>query len=193
MKFNCGSKSFGSVCILEPFMLELPPHTITILSGPSGVGKSTLLRLLAGLERDDQGRIHQQGTIGMMFQEPRLLPWKTVSENIEIAGAEAGLIEALGLGDARLAYPHQLSLGMARRVAFARALVSQPDLLILDEPFASLDEALVMRLISIISDINHRRPCPIILTSHDHRHAAALNARKLSLHGKPAKLLSVRA
>ena len=139
MKFSLGSKSFDATRVLETITLELPPRTITLLSGPSGVGKSTLLRLIAGLEHDDSGIIQNPGKISMMFQEPRLLPWKTVIENIEIAGPENGWIDALGLGDARHAYPHQLSLGMARRAAFARAVVSEPELLILDEPFASLD------------------------------------------------------
>ena len=115
---------------------------MVVICGPSGSGKTTVLRLIAGLDRDDNGTPPPDVKIGMVFQEPRLLPWKTIRENVELVGEDHGLLNAFGLQSVAHLFPSQISLGMARRVALARALAFKPTLLLLDEPFASLDEDL---------------------------------------------------
>ena len=120
MEFSFASKSFGNRKILSPIRLSVPKGAVTALMGPSGSGKTTVLRLIAGLERDDVGTKPNTPKIGIVFQEPRLLPWKTVLENIELAGPENGLLETLGLEGTAHLFPRHLSLGMARRVAIAR-------------------------------------------------------------------------
>ena len=121
------------------------------LVGPSGCGKTTLLRIIAGLDRDFEGtcRAARHGRLGMVFQEPRLLPWRTVEQNVRLAAPEGDRCHArrrcsgsLGLTAHRSHFPGELSLGLARRVALARAFAVEPDLLLLDEPFVSLDDAL---------------------------------------------------
>ena len=191
MKFSIASKSFAGRTILGPITIELPKKTITALMGPSGSGKTTLLRIIAGLEQDDAGTCQPKLKIGMMFQEPNLLPWKTVIENIEIAGSENGLLDYLELRDAANLYPRQLSLGMARRVAFARALACNPDLLILDEPFASLDDELVEVMQRKIGAVKEMTDAPILIVTHQLGDVAALVARRLKLEGSPAALSAV--
>jgi len=188
MNFSYASKSFGHRKILAPLTLSLQKRTVTALMGPSGSGKTTLLRLIAGLETDDAGTRQKACKIGMMFQEPCLLPWKTVLENIELAGPENGLLKSLGLEDAGPMFPRHLSLGMARRISFACALASQPDLLILDEPFASLDDDLVERMRAIIISLRDKGDIPIVLVTHSKDDALALDARIHMLEGSPAHL-----
>lgn len=191
MIVSINSKSIGDKPILGRISLELQRGSITSIMGPSGIGKTTLLRIIAGLDQDDSGTRQPDLKIGMMFQEPHLLPWKTVVENIELAGPDSGHLAALGLRDATAMYPRQLSLGMARRVAFARALASKPDLLILDEPFTSLDAALVDTLRQIIIEFCKTLRTPILLTSHNPQDAIALGARIFTLEGTPAQLRSI--
>jgi NitT/TauT family transport system ATP-binding protein len=191
MEFSFASKSFGNRKILSPIRLSVPKGVVTALMGPSGSGKTTVLRLIAGLERDDVGTKPNTPKIGIVFQEPRLLPWKTVLENIELAGPENGLLETLGLEGTAHLFPRHLSLGMARRVAFARALASQPDLLLLDEPFASLDDDLIERMRAMILVLRDKGDIPIVIATHTKEDAIILDAKTLFLTGSPAEIRSV--
>jgi NitT/TauT family transport system ATP-binding protein len=188
MKFSIASKSFGTKSILGPVEVALEGGTITALMGPSGSGKTTLLRIIAGLDHDDRRALQPEYKIGMVFQEPHLLPWKTVLENISLAGPEAGGLHALGLGDVAQLYPRELSLGMARRVAFVRALAGRPELLLLDEPFASLDAQLIGIMQSHLNSFVKETKIPVLMTTHNPRDAQALDAKVLQLVGAPAIL-----
>lgn len=188
MEFSIKSKSFGERKVLGPIQLTLQKGTVTALMGASGSGKTTLLRLIAGLETDDAGTRQFAHRFGMMFQEPRLLPWKTVLENIELAGPDHGLLNSLGLEGTAHLFPRQLSLGMARRVAFARALAIKPELLILDEPFASLDDASMELARARLIALRDTGNIPIILATHNREDARALDAQTHILAGSPAQL-----
>jgi predicted ABC-type transport system involved in lysophospholipase L1 biosynthesis ATPase subunit len=140
--------SGGKLQVLGELAFSLGSGQVAALVGPSGCGKTTLLRIVAGLDLDFEGDVAlpAHGRLGMVFQEPRLLPWRTVEQNVRLAAPEATglgtLFQTLGLGAHRDHYPGELSLGLARRVALARAFAVEPDLLLLDEPFVSLDDAL---------------------------------------------------
>lgn len=139
-------KRFGGRVVLAGFRLDVAPGEAVAVTGPSGCGKSTLLRILAGLDHAFTGWAERPERLGMVFQEPRLLPWMSAAANIALAapGCSAGEIEdalaTVGLAGEGGKLPGRLSLGMARRVAVARALAVRPAALLLDEPFVSLDE-----------------------------------------------------
>ncbi len=170
--------------------------------GPSGCGKTTLLHILAGLDSDFDGDITQsQGnppnpTIGYVFQEPRLLPWRTVRENIELAlqldqSTEIidPLLETLDLVAAQHVYPERLSLGMSRRAALARAFAINPDLLLMDEPFVSLDAPTARRVRELLIKVWQQRKHTILFVTHDLREAIKLADRLLFLSPSPATLV----
>src|SRR5262249_17977996 len=167
---NIKQKSFraasgGKFQVLGELVFGLGSGKVAALVGPSGCGKTTLLRVVAGLDPDFAGRapLPAHGQRGMVFQEPRLLPWRTVEQNVRLAAPRATdaeldmLFQTLGLGAHRDHYPGELSLGLARRVALARAFAVEPDLLLLDEPFVSLDHALAARLREELAELVNLR------------------------------------
>jgi sulfonate transport system ATP-binding protein len=182
------------VIALDRINLNFPAGSITTVVGRSGCGKTTLLRLLAGLELPTAGTIRRDGTrrLGYVFQEPRLMPWQRVRENVAFGLAEsldksegdariALLLEQVGLSAFANAYPDQLSGGMASRVAIARALAPQPDLLLMDEPFAALD-AFTRRIMQndLVRLWQQHRPTMVFIT-HDVEEAVLLGERVVEL------------
>jgi NitT/TauT family transport system ATP-binding protein len=184
--------------VIGKLAFSLADGEVAALVGPSGCGKTTLLRIIAGLDCDFQGhvRLPAHGTIGMVFQEPRLLPWRTVEQNVALAAPQASrdgldaLFGTLGLAAHRSHYPGELSLGLARRVALARALAVEPDLLLLDEPFVSLDHALAARLRDELAELVDRLRVTTLLVTHNVDEAIGLADRLLLLCASPARILA---
>ena len=173
---------------------------MTVLMGPSGCGKTTLLRIVAGLDDNFTGEIDlpEETRIGLMFQEPRLLPWRTVRQNLELVAAPnfspedmQSLAQSVGIGDMMHRYPQELSLGMARRVALARAFATRPDLLLLDEPFVSLDERTADRLRRLLLDVWSARPTTALLVTHNAREAILLADQLVLLAPRPTRVIAV--
>jgi ABC-type nitrate/sulfonate/bicarbonate transport system ATPase subunit len=190
--------SGGRLHVLGELGFSLRTGEVAALVGPSGCGKTTLLRIIAGLDREFDGavKLPAHGTLGMVFQEPRLLPWRTVEQNVRLAAPNAtdanldALFATLGLATHRDHYPGELSLGLARRVALARAFAVEPDLLLLDEPFVSLDDALAARLREELAQLVDSRHVTTLLVTHDVDEAIALADRLLLLSASPARVLA---
>ena len=188
----------GSLQIISGLTLSLRNGEVGALVGPSGCGKTTLLRIIAGLDRNFEGTVQlpDHGRLGVVFQEPRLLPWRTLEQNVRLAAPEVtdatldALFGALGLASHRHHYPGELSLGLARRVALARAFAVDPDLLLLDEPFVSLDDALALRLRDELIDLVNRRPVTTLLVTHNLDEAIALADRVFLLTASPARVVA---
>jgi ABC-type nitrate/sulfonate/bicarbonate transport system ATPase subunit len=184
--------------VLGELTFSMADGEVVALVGPSGCGKTTLLRIIAGLDGDYLGtvRLPEHCRLGMVFQEPRLLPWRSVEANVRLAAPEAtdatldALFQTLGLAAHRGHYPGELSLGLARRVALARAFAVNPDLLVLDEPFVSLDAALAQRLRSELVELVRSRPVTTLLVTHDVEEAIGLADRLLVLSGSPARIVA---
>lgn len=189
--------------LLENLQLTLAPASVVALVGPSGVGKSTLLRMIAGIDRDFVGAIsiddmpaHAAPTPGFVFQDPRLLPWLSAADNImAVAPAitpvmAATVLAQVGLEGAGALYPHQLSGGMQRRVALARALSVNAGLLLLDEPFVSLDRTLVADIQQTFIQLVGQAQPTVVLVTHLADDAARLADRAIVLHGLPARIVA---
>jgi NitT/TauT family transport system ATP-binding protein len=184
--------------VLRDLAFGLDRGQLGVLVGPSGCGKTTTLRVIAGLDTDFDGTVVRPaaGKLGMVFQEPRLLPWRTVEDNVRLvapaidAARLAVLFEVLELADHRSRYPGELSLGLARRVALARALAIEPDLLLLDEPFVSLDEALAARLRDELVMLIDNRMLTTLMVTHDIDEAVRLADRVFLLSARPARVLA---
>jgi NitT/TauT family transport system ATP-binding protein len=188
----------AQIDIVRNLQFSLRAGEVAAMFGPSGCGKTTILRIVAGLDKDFDGTVRRpaRGRIGMVFQEPRLLPWRTVEENIRIAVPNvspdvlSALLDTFGLVGHRAHYPGQLSLGLARRVALARALAVEPDLFLLDEPFTSLDSAFADKLRAEVAAVIGSRPLTTLLVTHDIDEAILLADRILFLSNQPARLLA---
>ncbi|MFD7298371.1 ABC transporter ATP-binding protein [Streptomyces sp. NPDC059897] len=180
------SRSFDGRAVIEDLQLDIQPGEFVALLGRSGCGKSTLLRILAGLDRDIGGTVLVPRRKAVAFQAPRLMPWKRVWRNVllglpgkpERAAAERALDE-VGLGHRTDAWPKTLSGGEAQRASLARALVREPDLLLLDEPFGALDALTRIKAQRLVGELWQRRGCAVLLVTHDVEEAVLLADRVL--------------
>ena len=202
------------VPVLHDLSLTTAPGEFVALLGPSGCGKSTVLRLIGGLETPSMGSVRIGDKVvtstddrtAVVFQEPRLLPWRTVADNIALGAnrrrgdgsrrsrsqrRELGrhLLERVGLPDAARSFPHQLSGGMAQRVALARGLACEPDVLLLDEPFAALDALTRMQMQDLLAEIWTDQQSTVVLVTHDVDEALYLADRIVILGGRPATIV----
>ena len=204
LEVDIASKAFTNAAgerfdVLADLNFALGAGEVGVFVGPSGCGKSTMLKILAGLDHDYQGRVTRpnDARIGMVFQEPRLLPWRSVEENVRLAAPDAdeatlsALFDLLELTAHRSHFPGELSLGLARRVALARAFAVEPDFLILDEPLASLDDALAARLRDQIAALVDSRSVMTLLVTHSVDDAVRLGDRLFLLSPRPARILGV--
>jgi NitT/TauT family transport system ATP-binding protein len=194
----------GGLCALDDISFDVRPRDFICFLGPSGSGKTTLLRVLAGLLNPSSGQVdfhdgHQPG-IGMVFQQAHLMPWRTVMDNIklplELEGMDEStarvkaqeMIELVGLNGFESSWPRELSGGMAQRVGIARALVHDPDLLLLDEPFASLDAMTRERMWVELSRIWQVKQKTVIMVTHSINESLFLADRVFVLTQRPGKI-----
>ena len=191
------SANGGVLTALKDTRFDLALNSFTVLFGPSGCGKSTLLRLLAGLDEAYKGGIKWPFSpkIGFVFQEPRLLPWRSLKENVMLSADPSfsptdfldlmAVMELEGLVDH---YPSELSLGLARRVAIARAFAAKPNLLLLDEPFVSLDEPTAARLRALVRQLWQEQPITAVMVTHDMREAIEMGQEVLVFSKRPGQV-----
>lgn len=201
------AKRFTGEAVLQGLEFSVEGGEFVALVGPSGAGKSTLLNLVSGLDEDFSGSLCWEGRplygadgssprLGLMFQEPRLLPWLSALDNVRLVRTDPKadsiareLLHEVGLGEALHAWPNQLSGGMQRRVALARAFAVSPRLLLMDEPFVSLDMPTGNRLRALLLAL-WQQECPLVLfVTHDLREALALADRILFMSHSPARVI----
>lgn len=201
-------ESDGSLDVLDDISFDLQSSSFVSVIGPSGGGKSTLLRVIIGLVQPNQGQVvfhdtsgsFEKPKIGMVFQKANLMPWRNVLENISLPLELAGMkntevvqkamemVEMVGLLGFEKSYPHELSGGMAQRVAIARALVHDPDILLLDEPFGQLDALTRERMGEELLRIWQTRQKTVLMVTHSIPEAIYLSDRILVLTSRPARI-----
>lgn len=191
---------------------ELAENRFTCIVGPSGCGKTTTLRIILGLDNQFDGSVAAlaRGRTAAVFQEPRLIPWRTVRQNVELCVESAKVASSKNRGDGRQEplddtlfalyqatdlenlldfYPSELSLGLARRVSLARAFAVEPQLLVLDEPFVSLDEGTATRLRDLLVSVWEARPTTVLMVTHNLEEAAELADRIVILSERPSNVI----
>lgn len=194
-------------CAIENLAFSAQPGEFIAVMGPSGSGKTTMLNLISGLDREMEGVIAFQSgqverlnpRIGFMFQEPRLMPWLTVQQNLELVLAPLSrahpgtslqdLLALVGLQGCRDMFPSQLSGGMQRRVALLRAFIVEPALLLMDEPFQSLDAPIAQQLRILLQDLWQRTRPTVLFVTHSLREALSVADRILFLSTPPARVI----
>jgi NitT/TauT family transport system ATP-binding protein len=193
--------------VLCEISIEIERREFVAVVGPSGCGKTTLLNLLSGYDQPSSGVAERHGQVRMVYQADGLFPWKTVAQNIALGlrhlSSEKerrrqidGMISLIELGGFEHHYPHQLSGGMRQRVELARALSGDSDILLMDEPFSSLDYLARLRMRQELARLLRELPRTVVLVTHDIEEAAQLADRVIVLTGRPAQIrreLSIRA
>ena len=182
LKLSKIEKSFGDKKVLSSVSLTVEKGDRAMLFGMSGCGKTTLLRIAAGLEKQDVGTVEKKGTAAVVFAEPRLFPTATVLENVtavikdkrDAKKKAREILEAFGLGDAEKLYPSELSTGMAARVSLARAVAYDADIYLMDEPFKSLDEEIKRSVVSYLKTFFSDKA--VLIISHDRDEAEMMDA-----------------
>ena len=186
--FSDASKQFDDAVVIDRLSLEIAAGEFVAIIGRSGTGKSTLLRMIAGLERADGGAVEVEGEIAFAFQEPRLIPWLRVAHNVTLglardgrAGIAANALAEVGIGEKGRAWPLTLSGGQAQRASLARALVRQPDILLLDEPLGALDALTRLTLQDLIGRLRNDHGWSVVMVTHDVGEAVRLADRVIVL------------
>jgi NitT/TauT family transport system ATP-binding protein len=198
------AKRFANgIVALSDVALDVHEHEFLSLLGPSGCGKSTLLRLIAGLSEPSAGAIAWQGhpALSFVFQEPTLMPWATALGNVELPLRLAGVgrderreragaaLRQVGLAGFEKAYPRELSGGMKMRVSIARALVTRPKVLLMDEPFAALDEITRFKLNNDLLELWRREGFTVIFVTHSVFESAFLSQRIAVMAARPGRVI----
>lgn len=193
---DCVDKKFGAVSVLENLSLEIIKSEILCIVGPSGCGKSTILNVISGLIQPDNGSVYTEGEkIGYIFQEDRLLPWETVYNNIAIVSDEVEdqriieIIKKVDLNGFENAYPSQLSGGMKQRCSIARGFYYNASLLLMDEPFKSLDYDLKIKMLAYLVDLWKTGSNTIIYVTHDIDEAILLGHKVMVLSKRPTQII----
>lgn len=194
IKIDVERKAFGEAEILRDIRFEVADGETVAILGASGIGKSTLLRLIAGIDEAFEGEIVRPSNIAMVFQEPVLLPWRSVLQNLTLVHptlgdrAAIGALERIGIADKAGLFPGQLSLGQQRRLALARAFAGRPELLVMDEPYVSLDPQTAEEMLELTEALIAESRPTVILVTHSEAEAKRLAQRCLRLAGRPATL-----
>ena len=193
MRLDLISKAYPTREVLGALSLKVARGERLAVLGPSGIGKSTLLRILAGLDRDYRGTLGGETRRAVVFQEPVLLPWRDALANITIpTGCDSATAQdwlaQVGLAGQGAKFPRQFSLGQQRRLALARAFAAAPDILLMDEPFASLDGETAARMVALTDALLSRSGAGLVLVTHSPDEARALCATEWRLSGQPAQL-----
>ncbi|MFC4273930.1 ABC transporter ATP-binding protein [Achromobacter aloeverae] len=184
------SRGFGGKAVLDQLSLSVPRGQFVALLGESGSGKTTLLRTLAGLDdaAETSGSLHVRGSVSVLFQDARLLPWLPVIENLKLGlrradadQAALDMLDAVGLGGKATMWPSTLSGGQKQRAALARSLLREPDVLLADEPFGALDALTRLRMHALLFRLVERQRPTVILVTHDVDEALMLSDRVLVL------------
>ena len=197
MKYEHIYKSFEDIQLYKDFSIDFEKYKINIIEGASGCGKTTLLRMIAGLELDDNGQvIAKDDSISIVFQTPTLLPWKTVIDNVRFVLKQKderlinNILRLLELSEVSHCYPYQLSGGMQQRVALARAFAYPSELLIMDEPFIGLDTPLKKRIFRQMIRMWRHYPKTVILVTHHREELTALAHKIITIGSRPVRILN---
>jgi ABC-type nitrate/sulfonate/bicarbonate transport system ATPase subunit len=214
LSLNGLGKHFGALEVLRDISLDVAQGEIVALLGASGCGKSTLLNIISGLLKPDRGsfaiegepaeQFHDWQRIAYMFQEDRLLPWRSVQANVafgleasslgrqERAERVAKMLQLVGLDDFASAWPHQLSGGMRSRVALARSLVVQPQILLMDEPFSKLDPQTRTQMHDELLRLQGLTAMTVVFVTHDVEEAVVLADRVIVLEPRPGRIRAIK-